>query len=124
LEDNWLYDYRIKQGDTVVDIGAGIGDDAVFFSRLVGLTGRVVAVEANPRTFRCLEKTVKANGLSNVTAVHVALSDSVGDIFIDDSSQHAHNRIRAEGLEGSVKVKATTLDNLLLELCICGPQFI
>src|SRR5262249_9994388 len=58
LHDLWLYEYKMKLGDTIVDIGAGVGDDAVFWSKLVGPAGRVIAVEANPRVFRCLEKTV------------------------------------------------------------------
>src|SRR4051794_22461299 len=43
--------YQPKEGDAVVDIGAGIGEQALVLSRLVGPTGKVVCVEANPEAF-------------------------------------------------------------------------
>src|SRR4051812_34539045 len=35
----------IQPGDTVVDVGANIGYNALFAARLVGPTGRVLAIE-------------------------------------------------------------------------------
>ena len=48
--------YQPKPGDTVVDVGAGMGDDTLVFSRMVGPSGRVFSFEAHPDTFRCLQK--------------------------------------------------------------------
>ena len=33
---NWFYDYRPEKGDTILDIGAGIGIDTILFSKCVG----------------------------------------------------------------------------------------
>jgi FkbM family methyltransferase len=121
LQDTWCFEYKLRPGDLIVDIGAGVGDDVVFFSQLVGPTGRVIAVEPNPRIFRCLEKTVKANKLSNVAAVNMAICDHDGDILIEDRYDHLSNRI---DVESGVKVKATTLDNLILELGTTDPDLI
>lgn len=59
--DTWartvfLRNYQPKPGDVILDIGAGAGEEALTFSRAVGSSGRVICVEAHPRTFRCLQK--------------------------------------------------------------------
>ena len=46
--DYWLQHYRPQEGDVIVDVGAGRGEDTVTFSRAVGQTGRVIAIEAHP----------------------------------------------------------------------------
>lgn len=113
VSDYWCYNYKLRSGDTVIDIGAGIGDDAVAFSRLVGKNGRVIAVEAHPTTYRCLLKTIKANRLDNVIAINAAVSDKDGYIAISDGDNFLSNSIHAG--KGAVKVQARTLDNILRE---------
>lgn len=109
--DYWCHDYQPQLGDTIVDIGAGIGDDAVAFSRLVGKNGRVIAIEAHPHTYRCLLKTIKANRLDNVIAVNVAVADKEGHIAISDGENYLSNSIHA--CMGTVMVQARTLENIL-----------
>jgi hypothetical protein len=40
-----------RPGDTVIDVGANIGVLSLLASRLVGPSGRVLAIEAHPRTY-------------------------------------------------------------------------
>jgi FkbM family methyltransferase len=69
----------LKPGDTFVDIGANIGYDALLGAYCVGLTGRVVAIEPNPKTFTQLVANLKANLLGCVVrSVPVAVSDRPG----------------------------------------------
>lgn len=56
----------IKDGDTVIDVGANIGTHTVAFSRLVGKHGKVFAFEAQPRLEAILAANVKLNELTNV----------------------------------------------------------
>jgi FkbM family methyltransferase len=44
----------IRPGDTVVDVGAFIGDHTVAYSHAVGKAGKVIAYEPNPLAFQCL----------------------------------------------------------------------
>jgi len=111
VKDLWCYNYKLRLGDTVIDIGAGIGDDAVAFSRLVGEKGRVIAIEAHPYTYRCMLKTIKANRLDNVIAINAAVSDKEGHITISDGESYLSNSIHA-GM-GKVRVQAHTLENIL-----------
>src|SRR4051812_15909470 len=47
-DDYWFHVYRPQPGDMIVDIGAGRGEDVFAFSRAVGPSGRVVAIEPHP----------------------------------------------------------------------------
>jgi FkbM family methyltransferase len=46
----------IKPGDTVIDVGAFIGDHTAAYLRRVGEKGRVLAFEPNPDAFECLKR--------------------------------------------------------------------
>jgi FkbM family methyltransferase len=111
--DFWCHGYQPQLGDTVVDIGAGIGDDALVFSRLVGASGRVIAIEAHPQTYRCMVKAIEANGLTNVIAVHAAVSDAEGFISISDGDNFLSNS--TQNGQGSIRVRTRTLENILEE---------
>ena len=56
---HFLWGYQPRKGDVIMDVGAGVGEEALMFSREVGEHGRVICVEAHPRTYRCLEKLVR-----------------------------------------------------------------
>jgi FkbM family methyltransferase len=113
----FLRDYTPQEGDVVVEVGAGVGTETLFMSRLVGDTGRVIAIEAHPTTFAMLRRMADSNCLGNVTAVQAAAMDSPGTVTISDEdiSQTQANRV---GGTGGVAVRAITLDDMLSELGI------
>ncbi|WP_323756532.1 arsenite methyltransferase [Roseivirga sp.] len=60
---------NIKEGDTVIDLGAGAGNDAFIARRLVGLTGKVIGVDMTPEmVIRALQNNQKL-GYKNVEFV-------------------------------------------------------
>ncbi|MEN3313301.1 MAG: hypothetical protein V7645_2630 [Actinomycetota bacterium] len=112
-----LYEYIPQAGDVVFDIGAGVGAEMLLFSRLVGPSGRVVSVEAHPRTYRRLVDLCKANGLPNVTPLQVAVSDADGAVAISDLDHHLRNTVlEADG--AGIEVPARRIDTLAGELGI------
>jgi FkbM family methyltransferase len=56
-----LSSYYIPNGGVVVDCGANVGKHTLNFARLVGATGKVIAIEPNPETFALLEGRVGRN---------------------------------------------------------------
>lgn len=111
--DIFLHGYRPKPGDTVFDLGAGTGSEARLLSRLVGPEGRVISVEAHPRIFACLKRTVELNRLENVTAVHCAVAGVPGTVFLqDDLERHVSNGITLDP-ENSIAVPGRTLVDLV-----------
>jgi len=63
----------IKKGDCVIDIGANIGFYTLFFTNLVGKTGKVIAFEPEPENFSILKKNIETNSLENVTLFQKAV---------------------------------------------------
>lgn len=117
----------VAAGDTVVDIGANIGDYTVFLSRYTGNTGKVYSIEPIPVTYRVLSKIAERLKLHNVVLFNCALSEKNGRAvmevptyrsgdenfyqarIIDIAKQHAARR--------HFEVEVKTLDSLLLMAC-------
>lgn len=121
VRENWGWDYLPKEGDIVVDVGAGIGEETIIFSKWVGASGRVISIEAHPATFAALESAVAASGLANVTPVQCAISDADGEISIDTGDHHVASSVMTGG---NLKVPARSLDSLLAELGVTRVDFI
>jgi ubiquinone/menaquinone biosynthesis C-methylase UbiE len=59
----------IQPGMTVCDLGAGSGYYTVRMSRLVGPTGKVYAVDIQPRMLELLTRRLRSDGIQNVIPV-------------------------------------------------------
>jgi FkbM family methyltransferase len=121
--DFFLYKYLPREGDTVVDVGAGTGWETLVFSRRVGKSGRVISIEAHPRTFHCLSKMREKNRLENVTVIQAAVGDREGEVEISDSDGHEANSIIGAG-GGGIRVAARTLESILQTLRLSHVDFL
>lgn len=111
--DYWYYAGAPAAGETIVDVGAGCGEDSIAFSRSAGAQGRVVAVEAHPLTFAMLARFCELNRLTNVLPVQVAALDRHGTALIEDCEAWRDNSIAEHGI---FTVAARTLDEICAEL--------
>jgi FkbM family methyltransferase len=107
------FQYLPKQGDTVIDVGAGVGEELLIFSKLVGSQGKVVAIEAHPITFKALLHNNKKNRLENTKLLNLAISDQTGKIFIEDSSDSLANKVLNERTSQSFEVDAISIEQLV-----------
>ncbi|MCC3154451.1 FkbM family methyltransferase [Hymenobacter sp. BT770] len=77
--------YTPKPGDTVVDIGAGLGEETCVYTTLVGQLGKVYAIEANPQVYDTLYQVVKLNKFTNVEPYNMAINNITEKVRIDDA---------------------------------------
>lgn len=90
LRRNGFFEYELsafylrflKQGMTFVDIGAHVGYFSMLASSAVGRTGRVLAFEPTPSTFRVLEANTRKQ--HNVTLVHQAAWSETSMLTLHD----------------------------------------
>lgn len=114
--------YLLEPGNYVADIGANIGVYAKYLSQCVGSQGRVISVEPIPPTFDILRSNVEKLRLTNVEVKNYAISDSERQVkmqvpkYGSGGENFYEARIedsKAEGVERSFVVPATTVDTLL-----------
>ena len=72
---------HLRAGAVFIDVGAHIGFYALKAARIVGRSGRVLAIEANPNTVRLLEANVAASA-ANVTVQSCACCGSEGNVTL------------------------------------------
>lgn len=109
-----------NDGDTVVDMGAHVGKFALPSAKSVGEDGQVFAFEAVPEHYNGLKRNLDLNDFSNVTAINAATYDKNQEMWLvgwnlqsePDQEHPPHEHVNPEG---SIPVKAVTVDSVLRE---------
>jgi FkbM family methyltransferase len=68
----------IKEGTTVLDVGANFGQMSIVFSKLAGSAGKVYSFEAEPTINEILKKNIAVNNCSNVEIISGAVYNENG----------------------------------------------
>lgn len=120
-----------RPGHTVVDAGAFIGDTACYFSRKVGVDGKIFAFEAVPESVVFAKENMYANQCGNVEIIPLALSDhqqtltlsicphsSSGSFVVGESSSRDASLVVAEAitLDAFVVERNVTVDFLKADI--------
>ncbi len=107
----WFFAYHPRQGDTIIDIGAGKGEETHSFSQAVGPRGTVISIEAHPETFRCVVKLCQYNNLSNVHPLCAAICQREADVTIDNP--HSDIMSSIGNAQQGFRVHGYTLDQVV-----------
>jgi FkbM family methyltransferase len=91
----------LREGMTVFDVGANIGELTLLFSRFVGARGGVHVFEASGEVFEKLETICRVAGCRNVALNHLAVSDKNGTVRLNiyDNAYSSFNSIAARPLK-------------------------
>ena len=120
----WVYPERVTEeeafvaetlrpGDTYVDVGANVGLLALRASSVVGPAGKVVAVEAHPRTATFLRENVAMNGFDNVQVESCAVGETRGTVSF--SSRRSDDQNAVDPARTGMEVPLVPLDELFPE---------
>jgi FkbM family methyltransferase len=100
----------------IIDAGAGVAWNLPLFHQSVGDKGRILAVEANPKTFECLKAMVRWNAYRNVLTCNAALMDSGGTVYVEDRPPETYTRSNVSrerrALDLPTPGESATLDKL------------
>lgn len=102
----------LREGDTVIDVGANIGITALLFRSYVGVSGRVMAFEPHPRTFGYLKSNITLNEITNIDCFNMALGDSQRDVVLSDQGKRDTCNAITTGDAGAIVVSMRTLDEV------------
>jgi FkbM family methyltransferase len=111
----WFRSYSPQEGDCIVDVGAGMGEDAHVFSKAVGAAGSVLAIEAHPATCKALSLFVDLNNITNVEINNIAVSDTDGILWMSslpDDDWQCNSIATYEKSKNDIKITAMRLDDV------------
>lgn len=110
-----------ESGDVVVDIGAFVGEFALSVSNTVN---HVIAFEADPSTYRCLERNTSS--INNIDIYNYALSDENKTLDFHSGADPSESSLIDvdEGLSKRITVEARELRNVLPELGIDSVDYL
>lgn len=117
-----LISRELEQGMTCLDIGGNIGYYALLESKIVGKTGKVIAIEPSPENVRYLEKNLKLQNSSNIEVLNIAAGDKDGNLkflIYEDAANSC--MVIPEGQESKypgkvIQVPVKRIDSLLQEI--------
>jgi FkbM family methyltransferase len=96
-DDTDLLSNYLRAGDTVIDVGANIGNLALAAAVAVGPRGRVLAFEPHPRVFGYLSGNIALNHAVHVRAYNLALGDRRGATSLSDGRADDQNKVLPGG---------------------------
>ncbi len=126
-QDTWLaMAQHLAPGATFVDIGAHDGYCSLKAAKIVGPSGRVIAVEPNPEMLTILRKNIEASQANDILVVPVACADKQGTLTLFAASQSntgstslSQANATQYGQGGkSYQVPVRTLDAILREAAV------
>jgi FkbM family methyltransferase len=110
----------LSKGMTFVDAGACYGIYSLAASKMVGQQGRVIAFEPASRAFRVLRRNIELNGLTNILAYPLALTEKKGTAWL-----YHHPNVGCDSLgrddsftDRAEETATDSLDNMLQKLSV------
>ncbi|MBV8278192.1 MAG: class I SAM-dependent methyltransferase, partial [Verrucomicrobia bacterium] len=83
VTERFFREAGIGSGQQVLDLGAGVGDVAMLVARIVGPSGKVVAIERDARTINRARARAAEAGLNNIDFVSADIAEYFTDSMFD-----------------------------------------
>lgn len=107
---------RVREGGTILDVGAHIGYYTLLFAKRTGERGRVYAFEPSTKTRARLLENISLNDFANITTVEAAASDAAGTATINlagGSNTGSTSLHFDSGAVGTEQVETIIIDDYL-----------
>ncbi len=107
----------LRRGMTAVDVGANVGYFALCMAEQVGRSGRVIAIEPDPRNARVLRLNAERTRGARIEVIEAAAWAEPGDLNLSLNATNTgdHRVGLAGGERETVSVRAVRLDDFLPE---------
>jgi len=107
------YGYVDVKNKSIVDIGAFVGDTAIYFA--IKGAKKVIAIEPHPGAYEELVENIRINGLEGkIVPLNIAVGDKEGYIVISNvETKQAPVTLFKESEGNGIKVKMETLNNVI-----------
>ncbi len=111
-----IYEFATyKEKPRIIDCGANIGLSVIFFKTLHPMAN-IIAIEADPSIFDYLKKNLGELGCDDVSLIQKAVAATNGEVtFFTEGADAGRLGISINGVEKSIKVQCTTIDELIMD---------
>lgn len=131
-EKEWRFIYKyLKQGMTVLDVGANQGFYTLLAAKKVGPSGKVFSFEPVPSQNKKLERNIKINRFHNVKIESLAIGSEKGYakmyVCLDGDEALSSLRLPAEDIKAQkkiIQVPVTTIDDYVEKMYIKSINFV
>lgn len=109
---------HLSKGDVYVDVGANIGQHALFASRIVGDTGVVYAFEPNYPVYDQFKRSIVASEIINIKLFNMGLGTQKKDtvLYVNPINKGGSSLIEYSANMEEVKIVIETGDSVLQDL--------
>jgi FkbM family methyltransferase len=108
-EISLLRKHQLQPGARVFNLGAHQGVYALVLAKVVGPTGRVVALEANEHNARVATMNAELNSVEQLVVLHAAAGESTGELVFNEK---LNSQVDTSGTWGAVRVPSFSVDEL------------
>ncbi len=107
----------LGEGSTFIDVGANYGTFSIIASRIAGASGRVVAIEPQPRLAGFIAESARESGIGNIEVIEAAVGSANGRATLlvpagDTGRAGLMARFSGRGKHTALDVKVIPLDDL------------
>lgn len=111
IESLYCKHYTPRAGDVIIDVGAGIGTETLFFHEKLGETGKIFSIEASTDSYNKLEAMCRKNGIKNSFNFNTAISGFNGKIWMEETERFEVNQINND--RKGIEIDCLTLDEFV-----------
>ena len=112
-----------KEGDIIFDVGAYCGTQAIYWSKIVGATGKVICLEPDETNYNILQKNIALHGEKNVIASKVGAYSENKEINFSNNGSMGSQVIENKN-KNSTSIQVKTLETIFNELKLPKIDFI
>ena len=77
-----IFEKNIKEGNTVIDVGANIGEFSLIASKKTGPNGKVISIEPLKQATNWLKKNFVLNNFSNYEIIEKAVGEKIKEMML------------------------------------------
>jgi len=111
IESIYCKNYMPGEGDVIIDVGAGIGTETLFFHEKLGEKGKIFSIEASTDSYHKLQALCLKNGIGNSFNFNMAVSGFNGKIWMEENEKFEVNRTNMA--KRGIEIDCLTLDEFV-----------
>jgi len=113
-----IFEKSINEDNTVIDVGANIGEFSLIASKKVGSRGKVISIEPLKQATKWLKKNFELNEFANYEVIEKAAGDKVGEMTLYKKSESSEMgimdpQITEKKLLSDGTILVDTIDNII-----------